>query len=136
MVGVIWTIQWVHYPLMADVGEATFPAYHRRHMQRITHVVAPVMLVELGSGLWLFGLAAASVERAPGVGGSFGLLSSSLALLMVAWFSTVVVQVPQHRRLRSGYDRPSIRRLVIGNWIRTVAWTARAALLLVGAMPQ
>jgi sterol desaturase/sphingolipid hydroxylase (fatty acid hydroxylase superfamily) len=48
MVGLIWFVQVVHYPLFAAVpaGEP-FAAYHRQHVRRTTWVVAPVMLVEL-----------------------------------------------------------------------------------------
>ena len=31
MVGLIWLVQIVHYPLFAHVGADTFLAYHQRH---------------------------------------------------------------------------------------------------------
>ncbi len=36
LVGLIWTIQVVHYPLLKNVGQAEFVAYHDRHMSLIT----------------------------------------------------------------------------------------------------
>ena len=56
LVGLIWIVQLVHYPLMATVGTPQFPSYHAAHAQRITWVVAPLMLAELATAgllVWL-----------------------------------------------------------------------------------
>ena len=53
LVGLIWTIQWVHYPLFSKVGNETFVEYQARHMSRIGSVVGPLMLVEVLSALGL-----------------------------------------------------------------------------------
>jgi hypothetical protein len=37
--------------------------------------------------------------------------------------------VPRHDELRRGFERRAHRGLVAGNWLRTVAWTARGALV-------
>jgi hypothetical protein len=60
------------------------------------------------------------------------LLLTGLALLAVVWASTWLVQVPCHTRLAGGFDAAAHGRLVATNWIRTVGWSARTA-LLVGA---
>ncbi len=46
-------------------------------------------------------------------------------LLGVALLSAVLVQVPLHARLAEHHDADAIRRLIVSNWVRTVAWTAR-----------
>ena len=46
IVGVIWFVQIVHYPLMARVSASEFAAYEREHQTRTTFVVAPTMLIE------------------------------------------------------------------------------------------
>ena len=46
MVGVIWFVQIVHYPLMARVSRGEFAAYASEHQRRTTFVVAPAMLIE------------------------------------------------------------------------------------------
>jgi hypothetical protein len=51
-----------------------------------------------------------------------------LALTAVIWISTFAVQVPLHRKLADGFDVHTHRVLVRSNWIRTVAWTMRAAI--------
>ena len=53
MVGLIWLVQVVHYPLFAEVGEAEFVRYEQLHSQRISWVVMPVMLVELACAVLL-----------------------------------------------------------------------------------
>jgi hypothetical protein len=113
MVGVIWFVQIVHYPLFSRVGEAAFPDYERHHERRTSWVVAMPMLLELGT-------ATATVAY---VGGA--LAWCGLGLLAAAWVSTGLWQVPAHRRLEGGFDAVTHRRLLQTNWVRTVAWSAR-----------
>jgi hypothetical protein len=53
-----------------------------------------------------------------------------MILLVAIWLSTMLLQVPEHGRLSAGYVADAHRRLVATNWIRTVAWTLRSAILL------
>lgn len=46
MVGLIWFVQIVHYPLFAYVGAEKFIAYEAAHARLTTWVVAPPMLTE------------------------------------------------------------------------------------------
>jgi hypothetical protein len=52
MIGIIWFVQVVHYPLMALVGRDGYPAYQAAHSRRTTFVVMPPMLVESATGIW------------------------------------------------------------------------------------
>lgn len=122
MTGVIWVIQLVHYPLFARVGAEGYPAYQREHEQRITWIVAPVMLVELGSAIWLVLYPVRGLPRSA--------LLLNLGLLLAIWLSTFVLQVPQHGRLQHGFNAPAHARLVASNWIRAALWSARSVLLL------
>ncbi len=121
MLGLIWFVQVVHYPLMARVGEAGFGIYARQHQQLTGLVVMPAMMLEL--------LVATALLLDP-PDGMQARLGIGAALLLVIWLSTFLVQVPCHRRLLEGFDSAAIRRLVSSNWIRTSAWTLRAALSL------
>jgi hypothetical protein len=118
LVGLIWVIQVVHYPLMKQVGQANFITYHDRHMALITWVVGPLMLAELGSAVALSILGLHS-----------SLFLSSLAGLILVWASTIFIQIPLHQRLTRGYDRVLIDRLVTTNSWRTGAWTLRGLCL-------
>jgi len=124
LTGLIWCIQIVHYPLFAEVGQAAFPRYHLRHTGRITAVVAAPMVAELL-------LSAALVFAHPATFPST-LAWACAALSLLTWLSTAVLSVPLHGLLGTGYDARAIDRLVATNWPRTVAWSARLALLAWG----
>ena len=122
MAGLIWFVQVVHYPLFGAVGAERFGAYESAHRRLTTRVVAPLMLAELATAAALpFRAGVARPEWVPWAG---------LALLGVVWASTWFVQVPLHETLSAGFDAGAHRRLVRSNWVRTAAWTARAALAL------
>lgn len=53
MVGLIWFVQVVHYPLFAAVDAAESPVYARLHQRRTTWVVGPPMLVERATATWI-----------------------------------------------------------------------------------
>lgn len=122
MVGLIWFVQLVHYPLFASVGANQFRVYEERHQRLTTRVVAPAMLVELGTAVWL--LKAAPPELS-------SLLWTGLALVGVIWLTTAALSVPAHKVLAEGFSEAACHRLVLTNWIRTIAWTARGVLVLV-----
>lgn len=121
MTGVIWMVQLVHYPLFAEVGPERFANYERLHQLRISAVVMPAMLVELVTAYLL-----AVAWTGPGRWAAW----TGLGLLAVVWLSTFLVQVPRHETLAAGFDEATIRSLVLTNWLRTLAWTARAGLVL------
>lgn len=127
LTGLIWFVQVVHYPLFAAVGESEFARYEALHVRRTGYVVMPLMLTELVTAAWL-------AYRPPAPDSAWATFTG-LALLTAVWLSTAFGQVPCHRRLESGFDAATVGRLVATNWLRTVAWTARAvlALYLVGA---
>jgi hypothetical protein len=129
MVGLIWFVQIVHYPLFAAVGRPEFPEYAQRHQHLTSFVVGPFMAAEGATALWL--------AIAPPVGVSRWLALAALAVLGVVLGSTVLLQVPRHAVLANGYDETRARTLVSTNWIRTVGWTTRgvlAAVMLVAAV--
>lgn len=122
MVGLIWFVQIVHYPLFAQVGRDEFEKYEQHHQRLTTWVVAPPMLLELLTAVLL-------------VWGDFPALGSAvrwtgLTLVVLIWLTTVFVQIPQHKALAAAWDEKVQRRLVAGNWIRTIAWSIRSLLVL------
>jgi hypothetical protein len=121
MVGLIWFVQVVHYPLMAGVGASGFRTYAQLHQSRTTFVVAGPMLVEAGTAAYL-------AIASPQLRASWLFLTASM-LLVVIWASTAWWQVPIHRALAAGYDELRIRHLVRSNWLRTIAWSIRAVLV-------
>lgn len=124
MFGLIWFVQVVHYPLFLHVGEPGFRDYAGLHATRTTYVVAPLTLLELGSA----GLLLAPALRMPCL--SMVEAWVGAVLLVVIWLSTALLQVPLHNRLQRAFLLQDVRRLVATNWVRTAAWSLRAALVL------
>ena len=122
MVGVIWFVQIVHYPLFVMVGREDFAEYSLAHSHLTGFVVGPPMLLEAAT-------AVALVVRTPG-GVPFSLPLLGLVLLAVVWLSTAFLQSPQHTVLGGGFAADSHRFLVLSNWVRTVLWTGRGVVVL------
>ena len=122
MVGLIWFVQIVHYPLFAHVGNSEFVTYELIHQRLTTRVVGPLMLVEAVTAVALIWL------RPSGIGG--WLVWAGASLLGTIWLLTFLVQVRQHARLAVAYDAQLQRQLVQRNWYRTAAWSARGLIVL------
>lgn len=122
MVGLIWFVQIVHYPLMGQVGSSEFVRYELDHQRLTSYVVGPFMLAELFTAVWLV---LNPPARLP-----VPALWAGLVLLGIIWVGTYTIQVPQHAQLAHEFSAAVQRQLVIGNWIRTVAWTLRGALVM------
>jgi hypothetical protein len=121
MTGLIWLVQIVHYPLMQMVGREGFIAYSIRHQSATSLVVGPPMLVEVATAAMLLSLDA-ELRRSPWFLASCGLLA-------IVWLSTALWQMPLHRALLDGFDEGKVRALVQSNWVRTIAWSVRAAII-------
>ncbi len=117
MVGVIWFVQVVHYPLFALIPAKAYRAYQESHLARTGWVVGPPMLLEAGTASALF-LMSEELE-------ADWLVWVSFLLLILVWGLTAVFSVPAHGRLAQGFDANVHRRLVATNWLRTFAWTGR-----------
>jgi uncharacterized membrane protein len=121
MVGLIWMVQIVHYPLFAKVGSDQFTGYQISHQSLTTLVVGPPMLIEIVTAVLLIWIRPAAIPAWS--------IFAALGLLAIVWASTAFLQVPCHEKLTDGFDATIHGRLVSSNWIRTVAWTARGVLV-------
>lgn len=120
LVGLIWVIQLVKYPAFHFVEKERFFAYHQHHEKSITIIVLPLMLTELSLSFWI------------GINHQWEIKTLlSLLLVLGIWLSTFLVQIPLHRKLEKGKDENAINKLVKTNWVRTILWTVKGALLLV-----
>ncbi|HEX5036335.1 MAG TPA: hypothetical protein VFX30_04180 [bacterium] len=122
LVGLIWFVQLVHYPLFDHVTAALSPSYEIAHVWKTIALVAPVMFAEGATGVLLLW------KRPEGVGAPAVWIG--LVLLIVIWSSSFFFQVPLHRLLSQGFDETAHRSLVATNWIRTIAWSLRGLLVL------
>lgn len=122
MVGLIWFVQIVHYPLYANVGHEKFPEYEAHHNRLTTWVVGPAMLVEMMTAVALLRCVPSRTLSLAWLG---------LGLLIVIWTSTAALSVPAHDVLTAGFSADAYHKLVSTNWIRTVAWSMRGVILMI-----
>ncbi len=122
LVGVIWIIQLVQYPFFSEVNAENFPKYHAAHTFWITPVVAPAMIVELITSIFIIFYPPENID--------YKLLYFGLVLAIIVWASTFFLQVPMHEKLAFGFNAEAHSTLVNTNWIRTIAWSLRGALVL------
>lgn len=116
MVGVIWFVQVVHYPLLSVVPVESARETALEHQPRTAKVVGLPMFVEGATTLWLMFVRPDAVEWwLAWVGG---------VTVAIALASTVLLSVPRHARMAERPDAEVGRELVVTNWPRTVAWTA------------
>ncbi|MBX7104011.1 MAG: hypothetical protein K1X57_08010 [Gemmataceae bacterium] len=121
MTGLIWFVQVAHYPLFSLAERIRFREFSEAHQRRTTWVVMPVMLAELVTAALLILHSRTNPER---VSAGF-----AFALLVGIWLSTALWQVPAHQKLLQGFDELTHRWLVRSNWVRTILWTVRSAIL-------
>lgn len=117
MVGVIWFVQVVHYPLLSVVPVDSAKAVAVEHQRRTGWVVMVPMTVEGVTTLLLLAMVPAGVAWfVPWLAG---------IPLAVALLATVLLSVPRHARMAANPDESVGRELVTTNWIRTIAWSLR-----------
>ena len=118
MVGLIWTIHTVHYPLFANVGEATYIEFQAEHVDRIGKLL---LLPWLTEGVTLVALLALALLgsrkdlRVPTILNGFAM---AVVLIISGFWSA-----PAHGELADGFDAAVHSRLMTANLIRTLAWT-------------
>ena len=118
MVGLIWTIHYVHYPLFADVGESTYISFQAEHVARIGRLLFVPWLTE---GITLLGILVIAFLggrkdwRVPAV-----INGAAMAVVLVIsgfW------SAPAHAKLADGFDKSVHDQLMTVNLIRTLAWS-------------
>ena len=121
MVGIIWVIQLVHYPSFYFIRKDIFVSFQKFHTDKITIIVAPVMLIELITGILLI-----YMEKNIDIA-----LSISLFILIAIWVLTAIYFYKAHQKLMRGYNEEIINQLIKLNWIRTILWTFRLILFFI-----
>ena len=123
MVGLIWLIQLVHYPLFNYVGSEEFRVFHENHKILITPVVGIVMIVELVTSIIIIFQPTYGIRNWSSIVG--------IILLGIIWFSTAYFQIPFHNTLSSKFNENALMMLISTNWIRTICWTLRGVIVLI-----
>jgi hypothetical protein len=84
--------------------------------------VGPLMLIE--------GVCVLAFLFAPPAGLPWWLPWAGAGVEAIAIGTTVFVSAPLHERLNAHFNQATLNRLIATNWIRTVAWTGRAAVAI------
>ena len=111
----------VLYARCHTVRDLKFVSFQKFHTDKIAIVVAPVMLIELITGILLI-----YMETNIDI-----LLSISLFILIAIWVLTAIYFYKAHQNLMSGYNEEIISQLIKLNWIRTILWTFRLILFFI-----
>ncbi len=115
MVGGIWFVRVVHYPLFAGVGRSGFAAHSGAHTRLTGLVVGQPMLLESATGVAL------PVRTPPGI--SVSLVRAGLVIRAGIRLSTVLLQSPRHIILGEASTPSPHRSLVTSDRLRTVPWS-------------
>lgn len=143
LVGLIWFVQIVHYPIFKEVGKQNFHQFHIAHTTLTGKIVILPMLLELGLSFWLvwegyevdYSLRTNDISESIAMRMGNFYFSSIIALLLTIslWVLTVWIFVPLHGKLGNatkGYDVEIINKLVFRNWFRTIFWSLRLLVLV------
>lgn len=113
VLGQIWLVQIVIYPLFLKVDEADYIAYHRFYSRRI-----PLPVIVPGFASFLLPIPLAVYGPAVPVWMSAVNIAAGIVGLLV----TVMLEIPRHSRLeRNGKNDSTIAELVRYNWPRTLS---------------
>ncbi|MFM7870452.1 MAG: hypothetical protein ACKPBG_02060 [Actinomycetota bacterium] len=123
MVGLIWTVHVVHYPLFAYVGPDEYVVFQAEHVRRIGMVLVVPWAVEGICILALLVLAMRSKSRALLLPALLGAAAMGVVLIMSGLFSA-----PAHGELADGFDADVHADLMRADLIRTIAWTMRGGI--------
>lgn len=118
MVGLIWTIHTVHYPLFAHVGESTYAAFQSQHVDRIGKLLFLPWLTEGITLLAILVLAFFGNQRNLRLPAFLNGVGMAIALIISGFWSA-----PAHGDLADGFNAAVHDRLMTANLVRSLAWT-------------
>ena len=118
MVGIIWVIQLLHYPAFNFIKESDYVEFQHFHMQRISFIVVPVMILELFTAFMLVYYIRSN------------LLILCMIILLFIWLITFVFFTKLHQSLLDGYNKTIVDKLVKINWSRTILWSLKLIILI------
>jgi hypothetical protein len=118
MVGLIWTIHYVHYPLFAYVGESTYSSFQAAHVERIGKLLFVPWLTEGITLIGVLALAFLGGHKVLRVQAFINGAAMAVVLVISGFWSA-----PAHAKLADGFDKSIHDQLMTVNLIRAIAWT-------------
>jgi len=120
MVGLIWTIHVVHYPLFPKVGDCSYVEFQAAHVERIGALLLIPWAVEGITAAAILLAAFAARDRQFLLPAVIGAAAMGVVLLISGFWSA-----PAHGELADGFDADVHARLMAADLVRTLAWTVR-----------
>ena len=112
LVILIWMVQLIVYPGFSFYKHENLFGWHSYYTPRITVVVAPLMFMQMGISIY-FVLFEYSIQNL-----------IYILLVLSTWISTFMYFVPLHQKIEQQTEvKPSVQKLIMGNWVRTIQWT-------------
>ena len=96
LVSLVFMTQFITYPTFLHIDKDKFSEYHRKYVNNISFIVAPVMLIEL---LTLLLIAYFSKDF---------LIIKSLILLLVIWLTTFFIMIPSHNKISKAFNKKKL----------------------------
>jgi hypothetical protein len=129
LTGAIWFVQAVHYPLFRNIAPVEFFGYFLGHQRLARWVFFPGALLEAATALLIVYLFPQILSET--------FFAASLFLLGVIWISIIFLNLPAKRQLRrEGNGRRLVATAISSNWICTISWSLRCALLAAALLQQ
>ena len=126
LLGIIWFIQCIHYPLLSGIGTIVEPAMFKEYTHYFTIqplLIAGIpMLIDFISTIILFW------RQPPPIQTSLYKLSG--ILLGIIW-GLLIFEFFVHQILSQGYHVTAYRFLQIANWAITILWSIKSILSII-----
>jgi hypothetical protein len=121
LVGMIWFVQLIHFPLYKAAAEKDAAAFEKAHTGLMIQLMFPMMIVELVTATLLLLYRPGRMTA--------GEVLFGLILIAGIWLATTFLVVPAHQKLSQGFDDAALHRLLVFNWLRTLGWSLRGLLM-------
>tara|TARA_B100001059_G_scaffold46109_1_gene38948 strand:+ start:15603 stop:16025 length:423 start_codon:yes stop_codon:yes gene_type:complete len=118
MIGVSLVVQIIIYPSFKFIQKVSFKEYHLNYMNKMSYVVAPIMLLEIISSFLLLFFNKSLTDF-------FGFI-----LLSLVWFVTFFFIVPLHNQLNTKFGIIDLKKLIKLNLIRTILWIFKFLIII------
>ena len=119
---ILWFMQIVHYPLLPYVDAGKWTQFSEKRRMFTTMVIYPLMAFEALTGIALILIATQSK--------TYGLLATSIVLLIALLIYTLAYLNPQFKKINSPDDVANQQRFLKLHWVRTIGWTIRVMLFV------
>ena len=121
MTGIVAFIHFVQYPLLHHISSFDFNCYFKKYISRITWIIFPIMIIDVGFALWLSFLPVPSKLQIP-------ILISYIFLAFVA-MNTLLIQTPLIQKLQFSFDKAILSKVLFYNRIRFFSSVVRTLIL-------